>query len=445
MKKSLLFFALFFPFVAYSQGVTIGANNPPDPSSVLDIQSNTGGLLYPRLTTAQRNAISNPAVGLQIYNTTTHCFQAYFPGGWKDIECDCQSAPSSAFTYPNQISINNSAAFTATVPGLTYTWTFPSGSPSSGSNQTESVTWSALGTYAVSLTVTDNQGCSSTTTHNVTVVNCPPPLSQSVTFNFTGAMQTWVVPACATTVSFDIKGAQGSNGNGGIPGQGGMGGQSSGTLAVTPGETLYIYVGGQNGWNGGGTGTTNAGNGGGASDIRRGGTTLTDRVIVAGGGGGGGGDTYNNPNAFGGNGGTGGGTGNAGTGGTNTCCGGTAGSAAWPNGGGEPGQSHNCWTVFGGRCGGGGGAGGNNAGGSPSVSGSVNGTSGALGVGGNGAVHITYGNGGGGGAGWYGGAGGGSEGNGGGGGGGSSYIGGVSGGTTTSGVRSGDGEIIINY
>ena len=91
-------------------------------------------------------------------------------------------------------------------------------------------------------------------------------------------------------------GAQG--GNAAIGGAGGLGGSATGTLAVTPGQVLNIYVGGQNGYNGGGTGAangntvlgqpsaSNAPNGGGASDVRVGGTALTDRVIVAGGGGG---------------------------------------------------------------------------------------------------------------------------------------------------------------
>jgi hypothetical protein len=42
----------------------------PDASSILDVSSNTKGLLMPRLTTTERNAIVLPAEGLMIYNTT---------------------------------------------------------------------------------------------------------------------------------------------------------------------------------------------------------------------------------------------------------------------------------------------------------------------------------------------------------------------------------------
>lgn len=41
----------------------------PDASSKLDITSTTGGLLVPRMTAAQKNAITSPATGLIIYQT----------------------------------------------------------------------------------------------------------------------------------------------------------------------------------------------------------------------------------------------------------------------------------------------------------------------------------------------------------------------------------------
>jgi hypothetical protein len=67
----LLFFALSFGLQAQ---VGIG-NVAPDPSSVLDITSTTQGLLIPRMTTAQRNSIPNPANGLTIYNLDSNEYQ----------------------------------------------------------------------------------------------------------------------------------------------------------------------------------------------------------------------------------------------------------------------------------------------------------------------------------------------------------------------------------
>ena len=124
-------------------------------------------------------------------------------------------------------------------------------------------------------------------------------------FDFTGEPQQFIVPAGVTLITVDAYGARGGDGwnvdNGGsVKGVGGLGGSVQATLAVTAGETLYIYVGGAGedattgpgagGWNGGGDGEGSdsgylGGGGGGASDVRRGGQALTDRILVAGGGG----------------------------------------------------------------------------------------------------------------------------------------------------------------
>jgi uncharacterized protein (TIGR02145 family) len=46
-----------------------------DPSAVLDLQSNSQGVLLPRMTTAERSAIANPAAGLMVYNTSLGCVE----------------------------------------------------------------------------------------------------------------------------------------------------------------------------------------------------------------------------------------------------------------------------------------------------------------------------------------------------------------------------------
>ncbi len=131
------------------------------------------------------------------------------------------------------------------------------------------------------------------------------------TFNYTGSMQTFVVPAGVTEIDVDVIGGEGGQAVGTTVGwqagpmdiSGGDGGRVTATIPVTPGETLNIYVGGQGdltagGFNGGGDPASCSGTeviasgGGGASDIRQGGTNLTDRVIVAGGGGGASGSAY---------------------------------------------------------------------------------------------------------------------------------------------------------
>jgi hypothetical protein len=265
--------------------------------------------------------------------------------------------------------------------------------------------------------------------------NCPLVSSPTLIEYSTPGTYTYTVPSGVTEIFVEAFGAQGGNGT--IPNSaGGFGGSSSGTLAVTPGDVLTIYVGGQGtsnttnsctglpgGFNGGGDGGSatdgcpnqfaGAG-GGGASDVRLGGVTLNDRVIVAGGGAGGGGGTQNQPMQGG------------------------------DGGGLTGGDGRNNFGAVGGGKGGTQTSGG--AGGTDSNSGSLSqGDSGTFGNGGNGDT-FDFGGGGGGGGGYYGGGGGCGffEG---GGGGGSNYIGGVSAPMLSqlAGVRTGDGLVRLSF
>ena len=258
------------------------------------------------------------------------------------------------------------------------------------------------------------------------------PSTQTTTFNFTNAAQTFTVPAGVVSITVTATGGEGgtafSSGQAGNA-VGGLGGQVIGTISVTAGETLQINVGGAGGdaptnstggtggFNGGGDGGSSdtlgaGGAGGGASDIRRSPFALADRLTVAGGGGGGGGGDDADP-AGGAGGGT---TGVAGTDETGVT----------------------------------GGGGGTQAAGGTAGTGDVNGGVGTPGVGGAGGtvpIFLNETGGGGGGGGFFGGGGGGGRRNGGtfgaGGGGGSSLV--PTGGSTTAGVNTGNGTVIFTY
>jgi hypothetical protein len=62
----------------WAQGVGIGILIP-DSTAILHLESDWKGLLIPRLSTAQRDAIFNPPWGLVIFNTTDSILQ-YFNG-----------------------------------------------------------------------------------------------------------------------------------------------------------------------------------------------------------------------------------------------------------------------------------------------------------------------------------------------------------------------------
>lgn len=60
---------------ASAQNIAINATgSSPDTSAMLDVSSTTKGLLIPRLTTTQQNAVPLPATGLLLYNTTDNSF-----------------------------------------------------------------------------------------------------------------------------------------------------------------------------------------------------------------------------------------------------------------------------------------------------------------------------------------------------------------------------------
>lgn len=54
----------------------------PSASAILQTDSTTKGFLPPRMTTAQRNAISSPASGLMVFNTTTAQWEGYNGTSW---------------------------------------------------------------------------------------------------------------------------------------------------------------------------------------------------------------------------------------------------------------------------------------------------------------------------------------------------------------------------
>ncbi|MCK6462368.1 MAG: hypothetical protein L6Q29_00910 [Candidatus Pacebacteria bacterium] len=257
----------------------------------------------------------------------------------------------------------------------------------------------------------------------LTLNKVQPPVT--LTFNYTGDYQTFVVPPGVNNIKITAYGAQGG------PrivncefdhkeGDGGLGGMANATFTVVPGEKFYVYVGGSS-YNGGGANGTGHPSGGGASDVRKilgnSKSALDSRIIVAGGGGGGTAFCASSDTAVVRKGGDGGGLNGLdgegyGGGGASQISGGSGG----------------CFQDGFGNCMGG------------------KGYSGTFGLGGGGGIM----GGGGGGGGYYGGGGGSGEAvsdwNRGGGGGGSGYIdSSATDPSTQTGVNSGNGKVIIEY
>jgi hypothetical protein len=100
MKKSLFLIA-FIANGFFSMNAQVGIGTPtPDNSAVLDLASTTKGLLPPRMTQTDRDAIALPAKGLIIYNTTTKSLD--INNGTPEIkawEAIASSSTGSSTTY----------------------------------------------------------------------------------------------------------------------------------------------------------------------------------------------------------------------------------------------------------------------------------------------------------------------------------------------------------
>lgn len=99
MKKiASSLFMLFICNALINAQVGIGTTNP-DSSSILHVESTDKGLLIPKLTTAQINAITNPANGLMVYNTDTQEFQ---------FNCNTSAIPEwSSVSHSGSVKYSN--------------------------------------------------------------------------------------------------------------------------------------------------------------------------------------------------------------------------------------------------------------------------------------------------------------------------------------------------
>jgi uncharacterized protein (TIGR02145 family) len=76
------------------QAQSVGIGTTPAASAQLDVSSTTKGFLPPRMTTSQRNLISNPATGLIIYNTSSNSLDVKNSSGWVSLSPAAATLPT---------------------------------------------------------------------------------------------------------------------------------------------------------------------------------------------------------------------------------------------------------------------------------------------------------------------------------------------------------------
>lgn len=124
MKKLLFFTLSFFIHIAVSKA-QMGVNatgDAPNASAMLDVNSTTKGLLPPRMTSTQKNAIANPADGLLVFDTNTQSYWFRQSGTWTELPKAGSTSNywSLSGAGGNEIKNTNSGGFWSANPvGLT--------------------------------------------------------------------------------------------------------------------------------------------------------------------------------------------------------------------------------------------------------------------------------------------------------------------------------------
>ncbi|CAN5338658.1 hypothetical protein BH09BAC5_BH09BAC5_06690 [soil metagenome] len=138
-----------------------------------------------------------PVFDLEVYTATGKLRAAsYGRGIWEvDVYNPGTLPPIAQFTASTYITcVGSPVNFTdqSSFSPTTWSWTFPSGTPATSTAQNPSgVTWSAPGTYTVSLTVSNANGTSSPATAVITVIGSQsPPLVEGFETSFLPA--NWI-------------------------------------------------------------------------------------------------------------------------------------------------------------------------------------------------------------------------------------------------------------
>jgi len=214
MMAALL--GLTSPTNAQNLGIS-ATGSPPDNSALLDVDA-TGmnpkkGVLIPRMTTAERNAIPSPATSLLIYNTTTGCFEFWDGSAWRVLSAQCAGGciplsvgPAAGSHSSTQTSItwNWNAVSTATAYYVNTTNNFAT---ATNIGNTTSYTQSGLSCgQNYTLYVWAQNGCSTSAASIFTfsTSSCPPGVCGSQVFMTANMNVGTMIPGANEQMNNDL-------------------------------------------------------------------------------------------------------------------------------------------------------------------------------------------------------------------------------------------------
>lgn len=205
--------------IIYDNGTNVGINTGTGPaaSAALEIKASNMGLLVPRMTTTDRNAIVSPAHSLLIFNITTNCYEWWDSIGnaWINMSCGgvgclTPTAPTAGANTPSttQIVWNWN-----TVSGATgYQWSTTNTYPGVGVNVVTTPTYSQTGltcNTSYSLYVWAYNTCGNSTPSTITQMTsacCSIPSAPTAGTNTPSQTQivwNWNTVAGATGYKFN--------------------------------------------------------------------------------------------------------------------------------------------------------------------------------------------------------------------------------------------------
>jgi uncharacterized protein (TIGR02145 family) len=179
MKKNLLvmLFLLINSSLMLAQVAINNDNSDPDGSAMLHVKSTTRGFLPPQMSTIQRNAISNPAEGLTIYNLDLKCLEFYtgLENGWYSpclsfgtISC---SNPVVTGQYLVAVPLTASNTVTLSVTNMTTGGYNIATTTENGFRFSKMGTFTTIGSQVIVLTGSGTPLATGTTTFTVTYGN----------------------------------------------------------------------------------------------------------------------------------------------------------------------------------------------------------------------------------------------------------------------------------
>ncbi|NTW33682.1 MAG: hypothetical protein HGB12_13860, partial [Bacteroidetes bacterium] len=193
--------------ISKSGNVGIGTSNPAS-SAILDVSSNTKGQLIPRMTAAQRDLISSPATGLQIFNIDCNVNEYYTGSCWvsmgKSLKApgDITSSPDSTEFCAGKIRTYSILP----ISGATrYIWTVPAGARITTGLGTTSISVT-FGNTSGNVCVSAENSCETSSARCIDIKVNPAPIAPG---NITGPISA--VPGQSASASYFISAVTGAN------------------------------------------------------------------------------------------------------------------------------------------------------------------------------------------------------------------------------------------